>query len=259
MEKQAIIIEIDELIVEGKTKVLSTEWDYSGTGIIGFGTYVDQDVYYSWRMKTMSFLKLFLDETHEYVKVFENLTENNYSYASTCVQTLENVKNYIQKGYINLEQKKEIDVDGTLDRIFARFHKVARQLRSRHAGRNTLEIEDEYDVQDLLHAILQLYFDDIRDEEWTPSYAGSAARVDFLLKNEKTVIEVKKTRQGPADKEVGNQLIEDIERYQAHPDCEKLVCFVYDPEGRIGNPNGVMNDLNSRHERFAKVVIEPNI
>ena len=150
-------------------------------------------------------------------------------------------------------------MDGTLDRIFARFHKVARQLRSRHAGRNTLEIEDEYDVQDLLHAILQLYFDDIRDEEWTPSYAGSAARVDFLLKNEKTVIEVKKTRQGPADKEVGNQLIEDIERYQAHPDCEKLVCFVYDPEGRIGNPNGVMNDLNSRHERFAKVVIEPNI
>lgn len=111
----------------------------------------------------------------------------------------------------------------------------------------------------MLHALLQLYFDDIRDEEWTPSYAGSAARVDFLLKNEKTVIEVKKTRQGLADKEVGNQLIEDIERYKVHPDCEKLVCFVYDPEGRIGNPNGVMNDLNNRHEGFAKVVIRPNM
>lgn len=259
MDKQAVIIEIDELIVEGKTKVLFTKWDYSGTGIIGFGTYVDHDVFYSWRMKTMSFLKLFLDETHEYVKVFENLTENDYSNASTCVQTLENVKNYIQKGYINFEQKKEIDVDGTLDRIFARFYKVAKQLRVRHGGRETLDINDEYDVQDLLHALLQLYFDDIRDEEWTPSYAGSAARVDFLLKNEKTVIEVKKTRQGLADKEVGNQLIEDIERYKVHPDCEKLVCFVYDPEGRIGNPNGVMNDLNNRHEGFAKVVIQPNI
>ena len=39
-----------------------------------------------------------------------------------------------------------------------------------------------------------LYFDDIRAEEWTPSYAGKCARVDFLLKNEKIVIEVKKTR-----------------------------------------------------------------
>ena len=190
-------------------------------------------------------MKLFLDETHEYVKVFENLTENDYSNASTCVQTLENVKNYIQKGYINFEQKKEIDVDETLDRILWRFHKVVRQLRVRHGGREILDINDEYDVQDLLHALLQLYFDDIRDEEWTPSYARSAARVDFLLKNEKTVIEVKKTRQGLADKEVGNQLIEDIERYKVHPDCEKLVCFVYDPEGRIGNPNGVMNDLNN--------------
>ena len=196
---------------------------------------------------------------NEYVKVFENLTENDYSNASTCVQTLENVKNYIQKGYINFEQKKEIDVDETLDRIFARFYKVAKQLRVRHSGRETLDINDEYGVQDLFHALLQLYFDDIRDEEWTPSYAGSAARVDFLLKNEKTVIEVKKTRQGLADKEVGNQLIEDIERYQVHPDCEKLVCFVYDSEGRIGNPNGVMNDLNSRHEGFAKVVIQPNM
>lgn len=259
MNKQEAIIEIDELIVEGKTKVLSTKWDYSGTGIIGFGTYVNHDVFYSWRMKTMSFLKLFLDETHEYIKVFENLTENVYSNASTCVQTLENVKDYIQKGYINFEHKKEIDVDGILDRIFARFHKVARQLRSRHAGRSTLEIEDEYDVQDLLHALLQLYFDDIRAEEWTPSYAGSAARVDFLLKNEKTVIEIKKTRKELADKEVGNQLIEDIERYKVHPDCEKLICFVYDPEARIGNPGGVMNDLNSRNEGFAKVVIQPNI
>ena len=128
-------------------------------------------------------MKLFLDETHEYVKVFENLTENDYSNASTCVQTLENVKNYIQKGYINFEQKKEIDVDETLDRILWRFHKVVRQLRVRHGGREILDINDEYDVQDLLHALLQLYFDDIRDEEWTLSYARSAARVDFLLNN----------------------------------------------------------------------------
>ena len=83
--------------------------------------------------------------------------------------------------------------------------------------------------------------------------------MDFLLKNEKIVIEVKKTRRGLDDKELGDQLIIDVDRYKVHPDCERLVCFVYDPEGRIGNPNGIMADLNKQHEGFATVYIYPNM
>lgn len=125
-----------------------------------------------------------------------------------------------------------------------RFHLVARQLRQRHAGRQTLDVADEYDVQDLLHSLLHLHFNDIRAEEWTPSYAGGSARVDFLLKNESIVVEIKKTRKGLAAKEIGDQLLIDIGRYQAHPDCKKLICFVYDPEGQIANPRGIENDLS---------------
>src|SRR5258708_7681301 len=44
------------------------------------------------------------------------------------------------------------------------------------------------------------------------------------------------TRTGMNDKEVAEQLIIDIERYQAVPECQILVCFVYDPEGFIENP-----------------------
>ena len=60
----------------------------------------------------------------------------------------------------------------------------------------TLDVEDEYDVQDLLHALLRLYFKDIRPEEWTPGYAGTSSSMDFLLHPEEIVIEVKKTRKG---------------------------------------------------------------
>jgi len=127
--------------------------------------------------------------------------------------------------------------------IIRKFHQVARQLRSRYSNRPTIEIEDEYDVQDLFHGLLRLYFDDVRAEEYTPSYAGSASRVDFLLKSEKIIVEIKKTRKGLAEKEVGEQLIIDSLRYQAHPDCNQLVCFVYDPEGRVANPRGIENDL----------------
>ncbi|EEV25173.1 hypothetical protein AM202_03095 [Actinobacillus minor 202] len=127
--------------------------------------------------------------------------------------------------------------------IINHFHQVARQLRSRYSDRNTLEIEDEYDVQDLFHSLLKLYFDDVRAEEWTPSYAGGASRTDFLLKNENIVIEIKKTRRSLKAKELGEQLIVDAVRYQSHPDCDTLICFVYDPEGIIGNPKGIENDL----------------
>jgi hypothetical protein len=130
---------------------------------------------------------------------------------------------------------------------FCRFHILGRQLRDRRENRARLEIEDEYDVQHLLHALLHLYCDDIRTEEWTPSYPGAASRMDFLLTKEKIVVEVKKTRQGLGAKEVGDQLIIDASRYAGHPDCQALFCFVYDPEARIPNPGGIEHDLGRKH------------
>ena len=46
-------------------------------------------------------------------------------------------------------------------------------------------------------------------------------------------------------KTLGEQLIIDIEKYQVHPDCKKLFCFVYDPEGWITNPKGIENHFRT--------------
>ncbi|MGD0077739.1 MAG: hypothetical protein ABSB91_03820 [Sedimentisphaerales bacterium] len=142
--------------------------------------------------------------------------------------------------------------------LFKRFDRVVRQLSKRHAGRTALQIKDEYDVQDFLHVLLKLYFDDIRPEGWVPSYAGSSSRMDFLLKNEQTVIETKKTRKGLADKKIGEQLIIDIRKYRSYPDCKSLICFVYDPEGKIANPKALENDLSKSEQDFkVTVIVEP--
>ena len=101
----------------------------------------------------------------------------------------------------------------------------------------------------------KLHFDDIRPEEWTPSYAGSASRVDFLLKQEKIIIEVKKTRTKLRDREVGEQLIIDIDRYKSHPNCDTLICFVYDPDSLINNPVGLENDLNRKTDELNVITI----
>jgi len=131
--------------------------------------------------------------------------------------------------------------------IINKFHQVVKQLTVRHTDRNTprntLKIDDEYDVQDLLHSLLKLYFDDIRAEEPVPSHAGAASRVDFLLKKEQIFIEVKKTRPNLTDKEIGKQLSLDSQSYPKHPDCKHLICFVYDPDQLIKNPRGIEDDL----------------
>ena len=158
----------------------------------------------------------------------------------------------------SINHQSEPDCLPLVEQICSRFHLVAKQLRSRHSDRETLIVKDEYDTQDLFHSLLHIYFDDIRPEEWTPSYAGRSSRVDFLLKKEGIIVEVKKTRQTLKAKEVGDELLIDIQRYQSHPDCRNLICFVYDPEGLISNPRGLENDLNRKEQEFeVKVVIVP--
>lgn len=161
-------------------------------------------------------------------------------------------------GIYKVTTSVKMDALQAIELIGARFHTVARQLRQRHGDRNTLDISDEYDVQDLLHALLRVFFDDIREEEYSPSYAGGASRIDFVLKTEKIVIEVKKTRPSLKAKELGEELIIDIAKYQTHQDCKMLYCFVYDPDGYIRNPQGIENDLSRSGDPFpVKVFIAP--
>ena len=68
--------------------------------------------------------------------------------------------------------------------------------------------------------------------------------MDFLLPEIETVVELKMTRPKLSSRQLGDQLIVDIAKYQKHPGCRTLFCVVYDPDGRISNPRGVENDLN---------------
>jgi hypothetical protein len=126
-----------------------------------------------------------------------------------------------------------------------RFHAVARQLRLRGEYRATLDIEDELDAQDLLHALLRLYFDDIETNEWVPSYTNGTPRTVFLLNDSRLAVVVKKTRTGLNIKDLTEQLHIDVEHCRTLKRCSTLLYFVYDPEGRIGNPRGLETDLIS--------------
>ena len=139
-----------------------------------------------------------------------------------------------------------------------RFHSVARQLRLRGEYRATLSVEDEIDVQDLLHALLRIQFDDIDTEEWTPSYAEGAPRTTFLLNDNQLAVLVKKTRNGLTTKDLTEQLRVDTERYLTKSRCTSLLCFIYDPDGRIGNPRAFEATLTAVNGSLAiDVLIAP--
>jgi hypothetical protein len=136
-----------------------------------------------------------------------------------------------------------------------RFPLFAERLKSRQRGRQPFQISDEYDVQDLLHAILKLHFDDVRPEEWTPSYAANASRVDFLLPRERTIVETKMTRPNLGQREVTNELIIDAARYAKFPQVDHLICLIYDPGRYISNASALENDLAETGSRLRVVAV----
>jgi hypothetical protein len=121
-------------------------------------------------------------------------------------------------------------------------------LTHRRKGAQSLSFSSEYDVQDLLHALLRPWVADIRPEEFTPSYAGSSTRMDFLLPAYSLVIELKFVRDRNHGKRIGDELIIDIEHYRRHPNCKFLWCVIYDPEKLLLNAEGLKNDLNGRRD-----------
>ena len=152
-------------------------------------------------------------------------------------------------------RRRQRDALALVVALCRRFHLFARQLLDRHRERQTVRVVDEYDVQDLMHALLKLHFEDVRAEEVTPSVAGKSGRVDFLLKSERLAVETKMTRRSLGQGEIGDQLIVDMKRYRSHPDLRALVCFVYDPGGLCRAPAALESDLTGGDGRFRSVVI----
>ena len=146
----------------------------------------------------------------------------------------------------------------TLRRVCARFHLVARQLRLRKEYRPTLEITDEYDLQDLFYALLRLQFDEVGTEERAPDYANGARRSSYLLDWDRTVVVAKLTRSGLTTRDLAEQVKSDAAYYATRPNGRALLCFIYDPDGRVGNPRGLEADLTMVSDtHMVEVIVAP--
>ena len=153
-----------------------------------------------------------------------------------------------------------LDLEGTyaeppsavdeVERIFRRFGEVHHQLSERSHNRSPLKINDEYDVQYLLPALLRVHFDDIRDETYLKQHAKKRPRIDFLLEEEKIGIEVKYISEHTPFTKIRSQLAEDKEQYRSDPMVETLLCFIYDPERLENNAVEIEKDISEVTENL---------
>jgi hypothetical protein len=141
------------------------------------------------------------------------------------------------------EGVKPSSIEELLKVIIHGLPRAMQPLIHRRKNSPVLSFATEYDIQDLLHSQLRPWIADIRPEEFTPSYAGTSTRMDFLLPDHNLVIETKRVRDKQHASKVGDELIIDIEHYRKHPNTEHLWCVIYDPELFIPNPSGVVSDL----------------
>lgn len=110
----------------------------------------------------------------------------------------------------------------------SRLAHAAKPLERRRAGKPVLTVQDEYDAQDLLHAVLRAYFKYTVAEEPLKKLANAkATRVDFAIEDLGVVIELKYVH-GPNDQQrIVEDLAEDLLFYEQWDPLKAFIYVVY--------------------------------
>lgn len=115
----------------------------------------------------------------------------------------------------------------TVLRLCERLTHSARLLSSRRKGKTPYVVEDEYDVQDLLQALLRAYFKYSVQEEPLGKLAGKSGRADVAIEELGLIAEMKYAR-GPRDQErIVREVSEDIVLYSKWAPLRHLVFVVF--------------------------------
>jgi hypothetical protein len=124
------------------------------------------------------------------------------------------------------------DAIDLLDRLLRRLPRVGRELGRRE--RAPLVVRDDRDLDDLVRALLPVYFDDVRPEARTPPYSPTT-RTAFFLADYGAIVVSHLVGRGVAEADLAARLEEEMAEYKNRG--RALVVFVYDPEGRLPDPH----------------------
>lgn len=243
-------MDISELIEQGKIAVKNSTCKSEYTGTYYYGPEYDKWIAISTRFVEQNFPND--PDTQRYEEIAKHANNDSVDSFSKLIAILEAFDTFPPVP----ESPFELNLVKT---ICTNFNKFDVNIKRRHGNRDTIHINDEYDLQDALRSILRLFIDDIRPEDFVPSYAGGNSRVDFFIPERNIVIETKMASSSLRDKEIGEQLMIDVDRYKQLPQYQHLICFVYDKDSNVSNPTGLISDLEklTDNKMQVSVIISP--
>lgn len=131
----------------------------------------------------------------------------------------------VKESYLN-KTPKELILD-----LLSHFREASKKVTDgRRKDHKEFEINDEYDVQDLLYTILKSIFPKLKEEDPTPRVGIKSNKIDLILREQGILIEVKMIKETDSnEKKFVEELKNDIQSYHQCQWLEYLICFVYDP------------------------------
>ena len=116
-----------------------------------------------------------------------------------------------------------------VEQVCRRLPQAARVLGNRsRKGRAGFAVNDEYDVQDLLHAVLRAHLKHSVQEDPLPKVAGAkAGRADLSIEELGILIEVKYVRSPEDQKRIFDEFSQDLVLYARWPPIRMLIVVVY--------------------------------
>ncbi|UJP64888.1 PD-(D/E)XK nuclease domain-containing protein [Mongoliitalea daihaiensis] len=139
---------------------------------------------------------------------------------------------------------------------------IQKIITNRRKDHPNFEIEDEYDVQDILYVILKSVFPNLRDEDAIAKVGAKTTKIDLIIREEKILVEVKMIKAKESNE---THFIEELKvDFESYHECKwlrKLFCFVYDPYKKtrdISNFNDLKGDRIKGEHNFNVEVIVAN-
>lgn len=173
-----------------------------------------------------------------------------YCFAAFLGDHLENlVCGGLDERYEFLSETYDQNRKYILTEILELFPESVSYLKNERGSRPNFELTEELDVRDLLFSIIKPVFPDSRIEESTSKFANKTKQVDIVVPQISTLIEIKFVRDSRHSKTVANELMEDIEGYQVHENCDRLIAYVWDPQRLVTNRENFINDLKGLREK----------
>jgi len=151
---------------------------------------------------------------------------------------------------IILEKQGTREKLGIIFTVIDKFTSASTSLTNRRKNKTSIDIVDEYDVQDILHVILKPFFPTIKSEQVVSGNDDEKfLKIDFLIASEKAAIECKFIRDNNHATSITKEINDDIQTYAKHQDCNNLIFFIYDKDMHISNPD-VLEDNYTIKQSF---------